>query len=408
METFSTDPKEIPIIKYHDGSKFQFESNNYTNNRQVSEESISVEKSLSQFQNKEVEFDRVLFQQRLDHFKNERKENLKQKAHSTQINEKKNTVPQKETSIQQYKRLNLEISQFISDLQSVINEPNVIDSEISTQELLKMTQGLQSKLNETKLPFLVGDENETKNEQEKEKEDLQKKFQKEKEILNNLGETSTKEINTTQEKKKSSSKKINYELNVSALSEDIKDNEKQKKENNDEILKLDLQISKLEKITGINEIQGNISFLDCKTHIKFIKEKLKKLTNEEMESLIQKIEFVSSQLKVLEDQLKTISISKISNQNISKIYQMMENWEIIIPTLPSLLNRLKLLEIAQNEKKSIIGRIEQLSNSQEIIQKTLLQQSPIVQEINDQLLSNFKYIRDNIEQLEQQFKSFKK
>ncbi|KAJ6248167.1 dynactin subunit [Anaeramoeba flamelloides] len=376
----------------------------------VFEESITVEKTLSQFQNKEVEFDRVLFQQRLDHFKNERKENLKQKAQSTRLNANKNSISQKETSIQKYKRLNLEISRFINDLQLVIHEPNVIDSEISTQELLKMTQVLQSKLNQTKLPFLIGDENENenKNEQEKEKENLLQKFQKEKEIVSNLGETTTNQISTTQEKKKSSSKKINYELNVSALSKDIKDNEKQKKENNDEILKLDLQISKLEKITGINEIQGNISFLDCKTHIQFIKEKLKKLTNEEMESLIQKIEFISSQLKVLEDQLKTISISKISNQNISKIYQMMENWEIIIPTLPSLLNRLKLLEIAQNEKKSIIGRIEQLSNSQEIIQKTLLQQSPRVQQINEQLLSNFKYIRDNVEHLEQQFKSFEK
>ncbi|KAJ3424240.1 dynactin subunit [Anaeramoeba flamelloides] len=186
-----------------------------------------------------------------------------------------------------------------------------------------MTQVLQSKLNQTKLPFLLGDENENENEneQEKEKENLLQKFQKEKEIVSNLGETTTNQISTTQEKKKSSSKKINYELNVSALSEDIKDNEKQK---------------------------------------------------------------------------------------ISKIYQMMENWEIIIPTLPSLLNRLKLLEIAQNEKKSIIGRIEQLSNSEEIIQKTLLQQSPRVQQINEQLLSNFKYIRDNVEHLEQQFKSFEK
>jgi len=92
---------------------------------------------------------------------------------------------------------------------------------------------------------------------------------------------------------------------------------------------------------------------------------------------------------------------KSKEQKIDKMFEMMERWDQVSPSLPVIVNRLKALKDLQQESTSLNDKVNNLTSQQQSIAQNLGKHTTTLQQINQTLVANSKTMQANVQSIEQ-------
>jgi len=93
--------------------------------------------------------------------------------------------------------------------------------------------------------------------------------------------------------------------------------------------------------------------------------------------------------------------SKVKDQKINQMFDMMERWDQASHALPAIVTRLKDLKNLHEESADMPQKVNSLGNQRNSIAQTLGKNAQVLQQVNESLVENAKIMQTNAQGIEQ-------